>query len=180
MLCKKQNQLNIRGFTLVELLVAMAVFALAIVAITGIFISVTKTQRKSRIEQRVQAEARYTLDMISREIRDSYIDYAQPFSTSVLHLERPGGQKVAFNVVGNTLQMTIDSGTPTAISSSNVKVADLRFYVTPGTDPFVEGGPNEQPRVTISLTIEDKDAAKAEEQAEIEAQTTISSRQYRR
>jgi len=157
----------------------MAVFALAIVAITGIFISVTKTQRKSRIEQRVQAEARYALDMISQEIRDGYIDYTQPLSTSVLHLERPGGQKVSFSIAANVLQMTIEGGVPIAISSSNVKIADLRFYVTPATDPFVVGGPDEQPRVTISLTIEDKDAAKAEEQAEIEAQTTISSRQYK-
>ncbi len=64
------------GFTLVELLIAMAVFSLIVVAMSATAVSVIKSQRKGFALQNSQETARYILESISKEIRMSVINSA--------------------------------------------------------------------------------------------------------
>lgn len=176
-----------RGFTLIEILVATAIFIIAILVIGGIFVSITKAQRRSKIEQRVQAEARYALETMAREIQKGKIDYEAYGGTlssnlvTTLNLKRPNRDSVAFTMQDDTLKMTV-GGVEQAVLSGNITMQDLQFYITPREDPFAFGAgiPDEQPRVTISFLIKDKDETKIEKQTEMKAQTTVSVRIYKR
>lgn len=176
------------GFTLIEILVAMSIFVIVMLTIGGIFVSITKTQRKSSIEQRVQAEARYALELLTQEIKGGEIDYNAYGGAlgsnlqTILNLIRPNGDNVQFRLGDNTLKMRV-GGSDQNVLSSDVKVENLQFYITPLASPFDFGAgvPNEQPRVTISFTVKEaKTTAKAEEKSEMKVQTTVSSRIYRR
>ncbi|PLX25764.1 hypothetical protein C0580_01655 [Candidatus Parcubacteria bacterium] len=62
---------------------------------------------------------------------------------------------------------------------NEVVVQDLDFYISPSSDPFVEGGPNVHPRVTIDLKAQyNTDQLVA--QVSYLLQTTVSSRIYKR
>lgn len=64
-----------KGFTLVELLIVLAVFATTTVMASSIFVSSSKAQKKVAEIQRIQGDARYTFEALVREIRSSRIDY---------------------------------------------------------------------------------------------------------
>ncbi len=46
------------GFTLVEILVSLAIFSSALVMISGIFVFSTRAQQKTAVIERVQGDAR--------------------------------------------------------------------------------------------------------------------------
>ena len=172
------------GFTVIEMLVALAVFSFALVAICGIFLSITKSQRKNSIDQKVQFEASHALEAIAQAVRRYGIDYSGSINNpaSSLVLARQDKESVTFFKGGdNRLKMQIGTAAAENILSDKVKVDDLKFWIVPVTDPFVLGGLNEQPRVTIGLGLsQSKNTAKPEEQASIRVQTTITQRIYKR
>ncbi|MFA4881012.1 MAG: type II secretion system protein [Candidatus Doudnabacteria bacterium] len=175
---------SLTGFTVIEMLVAMAVFSLALVAICGIFLSITKAQRKNSIDQKVQFEASHALETIAQTVRRYGIDYSSSINNpaSSLVLARQDKESITFFKGGdNRLKMQIGTAAAENILSDKVKVDDLKFWIVPVSDPFVLGGPNEQPRVTIVLSLsQSKNTAKPEEQASIRVQTTITQRIYKR
>lgn len=174
----------VRGFTVIEMVVAIAVFSFALVAICGIFLSITKAQRKNSIDQKVQFEASYALETITQALRRYSIDYSGPINNPVssLVLVRQDKESITFLKGGdNRLKMQIGTAAAENILSDQVKVNDLKFWITPVADPFILGGPNEQPRVTIVLNLsQSKNTTKPEEQASIRVQTTITQRVYKR
>lgn len=62
-----------RGVTLIELLVALAVFAMFILMIDAIFSSARTSSRKTEIAADVQQNARVATDRITRELRETSI-----------------------------------------------------------------------------------------------------------
>ena len=63
-----------RGFTLVEVVVAMAVFSIAMLAITQVFISIIKSYRLTKNMQRNIENTQYALDLIGKTLRTSEIN----------------------------------------------------------------------------------------------------------
>ena len=72
MLKVKSKTLNIRGFTLVELVVAMSVFIIAITIAVGAFVQALKTQRAVNHLLSVNSNASLVVEQIAREIRTGY------------------------------------------------------------------------------------------------------------
>ena len=73
MIIKQKNQ---RGFTLVELLISVSIFAMTVFLISGIYIAFSKVQAKAKASQTLLNNAQYTLEIMAREIRNSEIyDY---------------------------------------------------------------------------------------------------------
>lgn len=172
------------GFTLIEMVVSLMVFSIALIAISAIFLSVTKGQNKTTILRRIQSESHYAFELISLEARDDVIDYssltANP-ETSLALIRRDGKKVFFYKGADNQLKMRIDAEAEKNILSNTIKVDNLKFFITPATDPFVPGGPDSQPRVTIALTLsENKANARADEKSSLKIQNTISLRVYRR
>lgn len=64
------------GFTLLEIVLVTAIFALTAVLAVDIFLVMTKLQRKTVTSQRLQGDARFVMELIAKDVRLGQIDYA--------------------------------------------------------------------------------------------------------
>ncbi|MDD5552174.1 MAG: hypothetical protein PHI88_03405, partial [Candidatus Pacebacteria bacterium] len=62
-----------KSFTLIELLTAMAVFIFLITATMGIYVTTIHKHFQAQKIQTVSEELRYAMDLISRDIKNSYV-----------------------------------------------------------------------------------------------------------
>ena len=188
-----------RGFTLVEMMVAVTVFATASVIITDLFLSFNRTQRRAQSSQAIQNDARVLMANIVDKIRSSEIDYsvytptvANP-ETELFLVANDGTNYVirrSDTVFSNTvcpsaastpcLEISADGGsTYSPMTSERLKVIGVQFYIAPIESPTVQSGGNftynVQPRVTFTLGLQGV-TSQAAEQGTTFIQTTVSSR----
>jgi len=174
------------GFSLIEILIAVSIFAVAATISAGALMSVTDAQQKVLALRIVQDNLSYALDTMGKEIRtgSSYhcgIDIndflAIPRDCSVF----PGGPSFTFiNSLGDTITYRLNNnriekilnGNPATaliMTAPDAVIVLLSFYVvgSPANDEL-------QPRVTIIL----KGTAGIKEKikSRINIQTTISQR----
>jgi type II secretory pathway pseudopilin PulG len=73
-----------KGFTLLEIVIALGIFMLFMGAILNTFISLTSTQQKANLSREGMSEAKEILNFISVEAREKRIDYfCNPPSTGI-------------------------------------------------------------------------------------------------
>jgi prepilin-type N-terminal cleavage/methylation domain-containing protein len=161
------------GFTLTELIVAVAIFALVITGAITLLTTVLRTQRKSAVIQSVQDNARYLMGFMAKEIRMSEFRGFDG-TTQVLEITHPINGDISYTFTGTPNWQIIreDDSTLDKINSDEVEV-DGGFYI----DGKAVGGDNEQPRVTMVIKVRIT-GTKTEEQAEINLQTTLSQRNF--
>lgn len=191
---------NNKGFTLLEMIVAMFLFTLIMLAATQIFQLVIEGQRNALASQDIQESMRYALEVMSKEIRmakrsDGDCPANPPplavnrifnFNTSdnekILYFKNKDDECVSYylgfcNPSSPDLNgLRIRRGAlvnAACLTPSNIKVNSLKFTVI---DNPIAGPLNSQPRVTISMDLEVM--GKAMHKQNIKIQTTISSRYY--
>lgn len=157
----KQN----KGFTLVELLVALVVFSLAVTIAISLFASALRSQRKSIAIQNVQDNARYLIGFIAKEIRMSEIK-SPDGELFILDINHPDEGDIRYQFTGVEVQRNGEK-----INSDEVQV-DGKFFIDGRST-----GDDEQPRLTIVMKVETI-GAKAEERAKVNLQTTLSQRGF--
>lgn len=150
-----------KGFTLIEIIVAAALFSLISLAITNLFISAIKGQRQITSLQAVQENGRYLMESISKEIRTSQI-ISSDGTTNTLQIKNANGENVEY--VFSNKQITRNGE---ILNSGNIKT-DGRFYIKKT---------NSQPRATVIMVLNYK-SDKPEESVKINLETTMSSRIY--
>lgn len=80
----KLTKTNKKGFTLVEMVISVTIVAvLFFLAGTG-FININTSQKRIRIQNALQEDARFMIDKISRLIASGTIDYEEYFNVNVL------------------------------------------------------------------------------------------------
>lgn len=77
-----QRTMSQKGFTLVEMLVAVSIFSIVVTASTDIFIRSQRAQRQAAALEKVQDTTRFLLTRIAQELRTGHIDYAY-YATSL-------------------------------------------------------------------------------------------------
>jgi prepilin-type N-terminal cleavage/methylation domain-containing protein len=176
--------MNSKGFTLIEMLVSLAIFGLLLVAILGVFVHGYTSQNRIIELQAVQRDGSYIMETLSREIRMAKgtleeDGYSAPGSTNPYFAFTNHDDKMTIYCLldgsgncrtnGEYFGMYKDGetgGVFTVINSSDVKITELRFYVSPGTSTAAE------PAVTIYMTLQSrKDAA-----AKMTLQSTVAMR----
>ncbi|ATE62604.1 PilW family protein [Thauera sinica] len=65
----RRSRLRLKGFTLVELMVAMTIGLIVLGAIVYLFIGIRQTFRTTDSQSRMQENARYALEMVARDVR---------------------------------------------------------------------------------------------------------------
>lgn len=160
---------NIRGFTLIEMLVAVFMFSVVMAVASGFFAKTMVLQRRLFLMQQVQENVNFVLESMAREIRVGHICELQTLcqSGTVLNLEHPVNGSIQYSLLGDQVQR-IEDGTATIISSSAVKFTRLNFLIS-----GIENFDGKQPRVTIILRAR---ATSGDQFSEINAQTTVSPR----
>lgn len=73
-----------KGFTLPEIIIAISIFAILAVAVTQIFLNVSRMNEKIEIQEYVFTEASAALEKMLREVSRSTVDYSEYYSVQVL------------------------------------------------------------------------------------------------
>lgn len=193
------NTKNQTGFTLMEIVVGLALFGVALIALTDIYLLSQTTQNKLVGETRIQSDARFVMEVLAREVRMSLIDYAAidpaDFSPtlSYLPLIDISGNRLVFMTTSS--QAICEPGTTSclavkqndsawaSITPRGVNILKSDFYVYPEADPYAivndRYAASSTPRVTIILVSENITSRQAERNIQ-NLQTTVSSRVYKR
>lgn len=83
-----------RGYTLVELAVAMLIFLIASVVVLGALVTVIQSSTKTTADRRSQQDARYSIEEIARQARSATIDYQ-------FYVKNAGDARCAFSPAGS-------------------------------------------------------------------------------
>jgi len=150
-----------RGFSLVEMLVAVSIFAIVMVVSVGTLIVLVTS---SGVTQRIQSLATnlsFAMDMMTRDIRTGYDYYCTSSISGTLNSgtnncadgesgiiftnsETDDRTAYRFNSSNGSLELRIDSGSWIRLTSSEVIIEDAKFYVTGSTR-----GDGVQPQVRV-------------------------------
>jgi prepilin-type N-terminal cleavage/methylation domain-containing protein len=188
-----------RGFTLVEMMITIAIFSVLAVVLAQIFVSFNRLQRQVSDRAVLGQDLRFAIELIVRSARNNQIDYsAQPLPAkqNVLKLVTSTGNPIWIGVqtqasgvcqdptVTQCLALSLDSGASwSPITAKRVQVQNFDVYVRPSNSPFVTVGgtyPNNiQPFVTINLGLK-YISGNAQDTLTLQAQTSVSSRVYLR
>ena len=162
------KSLNInRGFTLVEMMVSVAIFSIVMVIALGSLLAMSESDRKAQTLKSVINNLNFSLDSMSRSIRTGAVyhcditqgsagaarDCANTPATSFAYQNAAGatvyyclGSGTACGSGGASILRSVDGVNYTAITSSEVSISALKFYVTGAESAVV------QPKVTILLS----------------------------
>ncbi|MDD3284679.1 MAG: prepilin-type N-terminal cleavage/methylation domain-containing protein [Patescibacteria group bacterium] len=175
---------NFEAFTIMEMIVATAIFSIIMTMYLGIFISTFRANGKMVAKQKVQNEVRYIIDVMSKEIRLGTINYDYYSSAVsnpelVLALKDVSENHVYFDNNNGILRIKYDENdTWHELSTSNIYIEDLKFYISPINNPFSQAeSVKAQPLVTLFMKIKYNDESSNDGIMII--QTSISSRQYK-
>lgn len=181
------NNLDKRGFTLLEMVVAVGIFAIIVVSATAIFQQVVEGQRRAIAAHNTQENIQYIFESISKEIRNAKVnDDAAPacpdiaagkifrlVSASEIKFKNQSGQCVTYKL--NNGVFTVSRVAPGGadnflpLTPDELTVTNLKFALKPA--------PAFQEAVAIIMGIVNN-ASNDRFKTPINTQTTISSRYY--
>ncbi len=156
------------GFTLIEMIVAIAIFSVVMISVAGVLLSSFKAQRKSFALQNAQSNARYLMEYMVREIRMSKINTGEG-ETDTLNITNSKGETIDYK-----FDLPGAFGRPAELLRGGVLLIPENIDII---GKFYVKSDDAQPRVTIVMKVKSK-GGKPEEQAEINLQNTVSSRSY--
>lgn len=158
------------GFTIVEVLVTSVIFSIIAMAVSGIFVQTLSLQRRASASQKIQDNAIFVLESMSRDIRVSVVaNQESPGCTAnTITILHPAKGAMIFRINNSVIEKSQAGGPFVAISGSDVRFTRFNFCVTGSTSTD-----NKTPRVAILTTIEN---VSGREVLEVNLQTTVSSR----
>jgi len=164
---KKANRTNKNsGLTLIELVVAIGVFGLVISIGFGVFGLALTSQRRIIALKNVEDNARFTIELMTREIRTGKNFSGGAGSLSFINAK---GESVIYRLSGGAVEKSSDGGVNyLPVTGPETTMNYLNFYLAGQAT-----GDNLQPRITITLGA----ASQVNNQsANLKVQTTISER----
>lgn len=145
-----QQHTHDRGFTLVEMLVAVSIFAIVMVVSVGTLIVLVTSSGVTQRIQSLTTNLSFAMDMMTRDIRTGYDYYCTSSIGSTLNSgtnDCAGGESgiiftnaetdertaYRFNSSDGSLELRVESGSWIRLTSSEVIIEDATFYVTGST-----------------------------------------------
>ena len=173
-----------RGFTLLEMIVALGIFSVAALLATSSLLSLTDAQKKAFALQSAYDNIRFALEIMAKDMRtgsvyycgDNTDDLPVPVSTPkncesggpALSYKNFPGQNIAYRIFGGSIEKFIDGVLVGAVTSDSVVINALTFYVLGSPE-----GDDLQPRITIVIK---GTAGSGRSASKFDLQTTVSQR----
>ncbi|MGH7141752.1 MAG: PilW family protein [Minisyncoccia bacterium] len=191
-----------RGFTLIEMIVAVGLFMLVMVIAVGSLVSIVAADRKAESIESVVDNLRFAIDDISRETRTGTEYYCGGYSAGGTQDCTNGSDKITFtDQDGNRVSFKVESsnlcgtnyagdclarcensadgtitecpGSYSPITSPSVDIEKAEFYVAGSTPgPF----DTQQPRIVMTLSAEITSGVSSP--TVLNLQTTVTQRVY--
>lgn len=158
------------GFTLVELLVSVGLFAVVVSIAVGGFVSVLRSQRQAAAFLAVNTNVGLAIEQMAREIRTGYgFCTYRSCQLSELGFINARGENITYRLANGGLERQVNDGAFQKITADNVEVKYVKFYLGGR-----EANDGLQPRVTIALGVSPREAAISGNVFNL--QTTVSAR----
>ena len=187
-LMKLFNKKFNKGFTLIEIMVSISVFAIVMTISSGSIYSVFDANRKSQSLRGVMDNLNLSLEAMTRTIRfgsryhcditqgtglDTVRDCAGGASSIVI-LDSNGAQ-VVYRLDGGRIARSINGGSDQYITGTDVTIDNLTYYVL-GSTPYSSGSNIIQPKVIVSIT--GHAGVKSTSRSDFKLQTMVSQRLF--
>lgn len=168
-----QIQQKNKGFTLIEMLVALSLFTIVMTIVVGSLLVLIDGNRQLQGEQSVMTNLSFAMDSMTREIRtgknyycaDNFV--SQPTINNLdctnskkgISFVEAGGSitgatdgRIAyyFDNLNKTLMRKVGNATAQSIVSNDISIEEAKFFVT-GSDNFNQTGDVNQSTVTIII-----------------------------
>ncbi len=147
-----------RGFTLIELMVAVAIFAIVAMLASGAYLIMLDIDQRAQATTTGVDNLSFALESMTRTIRTgTHYNCGSPTggdcgSGSVLYLTDQDGATVEFSLSGGAIDKTVGSpGVATPLTDPSVQITNLTFSVV-GTAPYSAGGDTTQPYIFITVS----------------------------
>lgn len=135
-----------KGFSLVEILVSVALFSMILLAVFSFLSSMNISNQQTKADREAGENAKRALEVITSEIRSAKSIYTPTTTASQLSLETfrylPSGETVAFIdffLCGSAICFKKEMQEPIAITSDSVQVTSLAFtQISTGSSPSVK------------------------------------------
>jgi len=187
-----------KGYTLIEIMVAVGIFTTVIAAPTGFFVSSLKGQQRALNSQILVDNVSYSLEYISRALRMAKKELDLTCKTDLSNcclknngvgfnyeLTREGKgirfinyqdacQEIFLDTADSQLKETKNDGSPVVLTSKKLQV--LSFKIGTTTPDIWSQDDDKQARVTLFLEIQAKGPEAFGSQPKIQIQTTVSQR----
>jgi prepilin-type N-terminal cleavage/methylation domain-containing protein len=190
------NNKSIKGFTLIEIVVSVAIFSILAVIFSNFLFGSIRSQQKALASQELIDNVSYNLEYISRAIRMAKKDHDGSCLTTVgakyNYETNANSDRIRFlNYQDKCQEFYLDNGEIKERKSSDnsavnfasaVSLTPSNFTVTSfklGPDDSWSQSQKTQPRITLSLQIE-KTESSGNVLSSIDIQTTISQRNLNR
>lgn len=180
-----------------EVLVVVAIFSTAMVAITDMFLIANRAERKVLGREVLATTARVAVEQMARGVRQGRIDYARyadpaeggplGLTDTRLFLQGAGGGTFSFRVTesgcppGSSPCLYVEeNGESALLTPQGAVVEQFTVIVNPTIDPFLRLPDGTyplvaHPSVTVILALRSGSGASA---ASVRVQTTVASRAY--
>lgn len=169
-----------RGFTLLELVIAIAIFLTILIILGGMVLAAVRAQRVAIATQQVQDTLRSTLEILGRDVRLAAKDTAgtcvgasradfipSSGASSALTFISDRGHCLKYSLISQQVHRLIDGATDEILTSDNVFITALNFNV------FGEGNDQTQPRIVVRLAAQ----SKTSNQVTMQVETTLTQRE---
>lgn len=179
----------------------LGLFTLTVTMASDIFLLSNRAQRRVLTVTAAQADIRFALESMTREIRTGRVDYDRYAVTggvaipaSHLIIQSAAGSREDFYLATDAticpmnsaacLALSVDGGTAQSLTSVGVSIQKLSFFISPQQDPFAQAsngayGADAQPTVTIAIEARTTNTG-PQDTLTFNAQTTVASRIYAR
>ena len=187
---------NKKGYSLIEMIVAVSLFSVVFLMIMTIYLSMVDSQRSVIASQNIQESMKFALEVMSKEMRSAQIsnDTCNPGclrdgpakkvfnkcfagTDSILYFKDKYGLCVSYFLeldVDGVSRLKVRRGVELFITPNDISVENLDFYVY---DDEVDDFHSMQPYVTMRMDTESS-GSKEMHKHRTSLQTTISSRYY--
>ncbi|MDP2910105.1 MAG: prepilin-type N-terminal cleavage/methylation domain-containing protein [bacterium] len=188
-----------KGYTLIEIMVAVGIFTTVIAAPTGFFVSSLKGQQRALASQELIDNVSYSLEYVSKTLRMAKKELNCPSKTdpsTCVCLKNKGYgfnyetiqggkgirfinyqdacQEIFWDTSDNQLKEIKDGGAPIALTPRKLQVISFKIGTT--TPDIWSQDDDKQARVTLFLEIQAKGPEAFGSQPKIQIQTTVSQR----
>jgi type II secretory pathway pseudopilin PulG len=167
----KLNIIRLKGFTLVETLIYIAILGALLAYFISFSLSISNSRSKTYVMQEVNANARIALETLAENIRaaDNISEPNAGTAEGTLKLDMPDPEDdISFGLSNGELKVTIGASVSYAVISDQVEITNLIFYNL--------ASPGEKDNVRIFLTMEYRDPESKEYQYSRSFQTSVNLR----
>jgi prepilin-type N-terminal cleavage/methylation domain-containing protein len=153
---------NNSGFTLIEMMVSVALFSIVLIVVMGSILTIVDVNRKSQSLTVVMNDLSFALDSFNRTVKTGEIETLDGLHTAITILNQDE-QRITYEYDSNAkaILRSVEGGSQDVpITSDEVEIERAEFTVFDGTDQqprvlvLIRGVANVSPRISSDFTIQ--------------------------